>query len=422
MFRGEKPGETRLAPEWTLERTARHAIDFWLSTEDLPRPDNRVTLADDGNVRLAYTSSNDVPKQQLYDKLKSILGKLDMNPHHLIHRFAYMKNEIPVAGCAHQAGTARFGVDPATLGAQHRLPRARGRQSLRRRHELLPEHRRRESGADGHGERAPRGGSPARSAALMPVHEPTPPSGEQFELVHADQKAVVVEVGGGLRTYSAGGRDILDGYALDVPCTSGRGQVLAPWPNRLEDGRYEFDGRRYQLPLNEPERRNAIHGLVRWAAWAVAEREHAPRRDEAHGPSSARLSLLARAEHRILAVRAGTARADDGDEHRSRSLPVRDRRPSLPDDRDRDRRPRALARARARGTCSPTSAICPIGRAVRRRHRLRLSRSEAGGLDGTRRLLHRPRTRRRRTSRASSSAIRTAPPRSPSGSTRPIPT
>ena len=114
MFRGEKPGETRLAPEWTLERTARHAIDFWLSTEDLPRSENRVTLAGDGNVRLAYTPSNDVPKQQLYDKLKSILGKLDMNPHHLVQRFAYMKNEIPVAGCAHQAGTARFGTDPAT--------------------------------------------------------------------------------------------------------------------------------------------------------------------------------------------------------------------------------------------------------------------------------------------------------------------
>ncbi len=114
MFRGEKPGETRLAPEWTLERTARHAIDFWLSTEDLPRPENRVTLAGDGNVRLTYAPSNDVPKQQLYDKLKSILGKLDMNPHHLIHRFAYLKNEIPVAGCAHQAGTARFGTDPKT--------------------------------------------------------------------------------------------------------------------------------------------------------------------------------------------------------------------------------------------------------------------------------------------------------------------
>jgi choline dehydrogenase-like flavoprotein len=114
MFRGEKPAETRLAPEWTLERMARHAIDFWLSTEDLPRPENRVSVDGDGNIRLAYTPNNEVPKQQLYEKLKSILGRLDMNPHHLIHRFAYAKTEIPVAGCAHQAGTCRFGTEPAT--------------------------------------------------------------------------------------------------------------------------------------------------------------------------------------------------------------------------------------------------------------------------------------------------------------------
>jgi choline dehydrogenase-like flavoprotein len=114
MFRGEKPGETKLAPEWTLDRVAKHAIDFWLSTEDLPRPENRVTLAPDGNVRLLYTPTNEESKERLYHKLKSILGKLDMNPDHLIHRFAYLKNEIPVAGCAHQAGTARMGSDPAT--------------------------------------------------------------------------------------------------------------------------------------------------------------------------------------------------------------------------------------------------------------------------------------------------------------------
>ena len=59
MFRGEKPRETKLAPEWTLERIAKHAIDFWLSTEDLPRPDNRVTVDGDGNVRLTYTPTND---------------------------------------------------------------------------------------------------------------------------------------------------------------------------------------------------------------------------------------------------------------------------------------------------------------------------------------------------------------------------
>jgi choline dehydrogenase-like flavoprotein len=114
MFRGERPGETKLAPEWTLERMAKHAIDFWLSTEDLPRPDNRVTVDSDGNIVLTYEETNAETKKRLYAKVKSLLGKLDMNPDHLIHRFAYMKNDIPIAGCAHQAGTCRFGTDPAT--------------------------------------------------------------------------------------------------------------------------------------------------------------------------------------------------------------------------------------------------------------------------------------------------------------------
>jgi choline dehydrogenase-like flavoprotein len=114
MFRGEKPGETKLAPEWTLERVARHAIDFWLSTEDLPRPDNRVTVDGDGNVHVSYTETNAEAKRRLYQKLRSLLGHLDMNEGHLIRRFAYMKTDIPVAGCAHQAGTARFGTDPAS--------------------------------------------------------------------------------------------------------------------------------------------------------------------------------------------------------------------------------------------------------------------------------------------------------------------
>ena len=100
--------------EWTLERVARHAIDFWLSTEDLPRPENRVTVEPDGNIKLTYTETNAEAKKRLRQKLQSMLGHLDMNSGHLLHRFAYMKNDIPVAGCAHQAGTARFGTDPAT--------------------------------------------------------------------------------------------------------------------------------------------------------------------------------------------------------------------------------------------------------------------------------------------------------------------
>jgi choline dehydrogenase-like flavoprotein len=114
MYRGEKPLETKLAPERTLRNVAQHAVDFWLSTEDLPRPDNRVTLRPDGRIQLAYTSTNDVPKQRLFHELKSMLGSLGMHDEHLIPRHAYLKNEIPVAGVAHQAGTCRFGADAAT--------------------------------------------------------------------------------------------------------------------------------------------------------------------------------------------------------------------------------------------------------------------------------------------------------------------
>jgi choline dehydrogenase-like flavoprotein len=114
MYRGEKPVETRLAPTWTLERIANHAVDFWLSTEDLPRPENRVTLGRDGSVRLAYKATNEVPARQLYEQLQGMVGALGMHHHHLVPRHAYLKNAIPVAGCAHQAGTCRFGTDPAT--------------------------------------------------------------------------------------------------------------------------------------------------------------------------------------------------------------------------------------------------------------------------------------------------------------------
>ena len=98
------------------------------------------------------------------------------------------------------------------------------------------------------------------------------PSGEQFELSNGDQRAVVTEVGAGLREYSAGGRELLDGYPPDELASSGRGQLLLPWPNRIRDGAYRLDGREHRLPLNEPERGNAIHGLVRWSSWTLADR------------------------------------------------------------------------------------------------------------------------------------------------------
>jgi choline dehydrogenase-like flavoprotein len=114
MFRGEKPLATKLAPEWTLDRIALHSVDFWLSTEDLPHPDNRAIVDPDGKLTVSYTETNAVAKQALYDKLRSMLGKLGMHSDHLFTKHAYMKTDIPVAGCAHQAGTCRFGTDPSS--------------------------------------------------------------------------------------------------------------------------------------------------------------------------------------------------------------------------------------------------------------------------------------------------------------------
>jgi choline dehydrogenase-like flavoprotein len=114
MYRGEKPLETKLAPTWALKDVAHHAVDFWLSTEDLPNPGNRVTLNGDGQIRLAYQAGKRTASKRLYHQLKTMLGSLGMHPDHLIPRHAYLKTDIPVAGVAHQAGTCRFGTDPAS--------------------------------------------------------------------------------------------------------------------------------------------------------------------------------------------------------------------------------------------------------------------------------------------------------------------
>jgi aldose 1-epimerase len=99
-----------------------------------------------------------------------------------------------------------------------------------------------------------------------------PPSGEQHLIRHADQVALVTEVGATLRSYSTGGVDVVDGFSVDEPSSAGRGQVLAPWPNRLDGGRYEFDGHLGAAAIDEPERGNAIHGLVRWLPWLLASK------------------------------------------------------------------------------------------------------------------------------------------------------
>jgi choline dehydrogenase-like flavoprotein len=82
-------------------------------TEDLPSPDNRITVDREGQITLSYTASNEVPSGKLYDKLKSMLSHLGMHEH-LVPRNIYLKNDVGVAGVAHQSGTCKFGTDPKT--------------------------------------------------------------------------------------------------------------------------------------------------------------------------------------------------------------------------------------------------------------------------------------------------------------------
>jgi choline dehydrogenase-like flavoprotein len=113
-MKGEEPMLTKLAPHWSLEETARHAVDLWLTTEDVPDPDNRVTLDGDGNVHLAYRSNNDEESDRLYHEMKRMLNHVGIADHHVLSKNFYMHMSVPIAGVAHQAGTARFGHDPAT--------------------------------------------------------------------------------------------------------------------------------------------------------------------------------------------------------------------------------------------------------------------------------------------------------------------
>ena len=97
-----------------------------------------------------------------------------------------------------------------------------------------------------------------------------PPTGEQHEIVSGGHRAVITEVGAGLRSYAVDGVDVVRGFAEDAAVKGGRGQNLIPWPNRIRDGKYTFAGQAHQLALTEPARGNATHGLVRYAPWLLA--------------------------------------------------------------------------------------------------------------------------------------------------------
>jgi choline dehydrogenase-like flavoprotein len=105
----------KISPEMPFEVLAHHAVDFWLCGEDLPRPDNRVTLDRDGRIHLALDPDNNVEGlKRLRRALQSRLGDLGMHEKHLLHHSIYMHKGMPIGATAHQAGTVRFGTDPAS--------------------------------------------------------------------------------------------------------------------------------------------------------------------------------------------------------------------------------------------------------------------------------------------------------------------
>ena len=110
MLKGDAPF---FAPGMALEQVARHSIDFWITSEDLPDPNNRVTLDDKGQVTIHYTPNNREGHERLTETLKGLLAHAGCE-HHLLPHYMYLSKTLPLAGAAHQNGTIRFGRDPLT--------------------------------------------------------------------------------------------------------------------------------------------------------------------------------------------------------------------------------------------------------------------------------------------------------------------
>jgi len=108
-----RAGAPWFAPGLALDYVARHAIDFWLTTEDVPHPDNRVTVDRQGRIHVAKTYHNLEPHKRLLGKLKALLGPLGCQDM-AIPGWSILDQRIPLAGNAHQCGTVRFGTDPAS--------------------------------------------------------------------------------------------------------------------------------------------------------------------------------------------------------------------------------------------------------------------------------------------------------------------
>ena len=113
IMKGYAPLETFMMPGWSMDKIAEHAIDFWISSEDLPAADNRVTVTRSGQIQLHYTTNNMTASQKLVNRLEGILDQLYLRDH-LVERQFYIANSMGIAAVGHQAGTCRFGNDPAS--------------------------------------------------------------------------------------------------------------------------------------------------------------------------------------------------------------------------------------------------------------------------------------------------------------------
>jgi choline dehydrogenase-like flavoprotein len=113
IMKGYAPLETFLMPGWSMDKIAEHALDFWLSSEDLPDPNNRVTVTGSGQIQLSYTPNNLTASARLVSRLEGMLDRLYLR-NHLVERQIYIANSMGIAAVGHQAGTCRFGSDPAS--------------------------------------------------------------------------------------------------------------------------------------------------------------------------------------------------------------------------------------------------------------------------------------------------------------------
>ena len=135
----------------------------------------------------------------------------------------------------------------------------------------------------------------------MTPHSAVPLTGEQYVLSAGGYQAVITELGAGLRELSYAGKPVVFGYQPDELPPGAAGQLLAPWPNRVDRGRYKFGDAEYQLDLSEPARGNAIHGLTRWAAWIPVRQEpdSVLLRHQPHGFSGYPFGLEIDTEYRL---------------------------------------------------------------------------------------------------------------------------